>query len=384
MPSTPMTNPLLRLGRLTLSPELRTLQPGSAASGLVVTATVGVPDSASELQHAWDVAWDDAVREAGQAGADPGTAQALAAGAGDALVGGTRVVVAAHGRVLLARWLAPGAAVNSVRVGPLPHLQEVAAGAARRPAYVVVQAERDGTDIAAHVSGDEQPPVPFSVGSRPGLSSDPDPGRPPAQLHGERHVTDREPESGGQRNDAFIAGRVAEAAASVGAHIVLGTGDRHILDAVGAHLPDSVGPIVAIADSTDGPGLSAAIGTALDRVTTEAGRAVADMVASRAEGPDPAAVRGIKPVAEQLAEQQVAVLLLAADIAGDAGATYRIGIRPTEFVVDDPDVGVEVPLEDGLVWAALHQDAIVVQVPGRSGPLGGEGAAALLRRGSAG
>ena len=179
MPSTPRTNPLLRLGRLTLSPELRALQPGSAGSGLVVTATVGVPDSPSEPQQAWDVAWDDAVREAGQLGADPGTAQALAAGAGDALVGGTRVVVTAHGKVLLARWLAPGAVANSVRVGPLPHLQEVAAGAARRPAYVVVQADRDGTDIAAHVSGDEQPPVPVPVGSRPGLSGDPHPGRRP-------------------------------------------------------------------------------------------------------------------------------------------------------------------------------------------------------------
>ena len=29
----------------------------------------------------------------------------------------------------------------------------------------------------------------------------------------------------------------------------------------------------------------------------------------------------------------------------------------------DSDIGVEVPLEDGLVWAALHQDAIVVQLP---------------------
>jgi hypothetical protein len=42
-----------------------------------------------------------------------------------------------------------------------------------------------------------------------------------------------------------------------------------------------------------------------------------------------------------------------------------------------------VPLEDGLVWAALHQDAIVVQLPDRTGPLAGEPAAALLRRGSA-
>lgn len=90
-------------------------------------------------------------------------------------------------------------------------------------------------------------------------------------------------------------------------------------------------------------------------------------------------------MAEQLAEQQVAVLLVAADVAqdADAGSTYGIGSRPTEFLVDDSDIGVEVPLEDGLVWAALHQDAIVVQLPDRTGPLAGEPAAALLRRGSA-
>ena len=248
-------------------------------------------------------------------------------------------------------------------------------------AYVVVQAERDGTEITAHVSGDEQPPTQFPVGSRPGLSPDPDPDRPPAQLHGERHVTDREPESGGQRNDAFIAGRVAEAAASVGAHIVLGLGDQHILGAAGEYLPDSIGPIVTIAGGADG--LSAAIGAALDKITTEAAGTVADQVASRAGEPNPGAVRGIGAVAEQLAEQQVAVLLVAADLAGEAGSTYRIGSSPTEFVVDDPDIGVEVPLEDGLVWAALHQDAIVVQLPDRSGPLAGQSVAALLRRGSA-
>jgi len=48
----------------------------------------------------------------------------------------------------------------------------------------------------------------------------------------------------------------------------------------------------------------------------------------------------------------------ARDIAPDGdGASYRIGRRPTEFIVGDSDVGIEVPLEDGLVWAALHQDA---------------------------
>jgi len=66
----------------------------------------------------------------------------------------------------------------------------------------------------------------------------------------------------------------------------------------------------------------------------------------------------------------------------DVGLSYRIGSRPTEFLVGEPDTGTEVPLEDGLVWAAIHQDAIIVQLPERTGPLAGESAAALLRRGS--
>ncbi len=389
MPHTPITLPLLRLGRLQLDPGLRALQPVSAASGLVVTATVPVPESSANRQYAWDVAWADAAREASRLGADQATARALAGGAGDALTGGTRVVVAAHGEVLLARWLAPGAGASSVRVGPLPHLLEAAAAAARRPAYVVVLADRDGTDIIAHPSGEQLPARRFPADHRPGAPRDPHPGRPPAQHHGPRHVTDSEPESGGQRNAEFIAGRVSEAADSVSAHIVLGAGDQHILKAVEAHLPSSVGPITTIAGGRQPDGrndhLSAAIGAALDEITAAAVSAVGDRIASLAEGPSPAAVRGIKAVAEQLAEQQVAVLLVTADLDRDADphSSYRIGSRPTEFLVGDPDTGVEVPLEDGLVWAALHQDAIVAELQDRTGPLAGEPAAALLRRGSA-
>jgi hypothetical protein len=131
--------------------------------------------------------------------------------------------------------------------------------------------------------------------------------------------------------------------------------------------------------------LRARIGAGLDGITAEAIDAVGDLVASSAVGPAPAAVRGVEAVAEQLAEQQVAVLLVAADIsgAGDGavdGGGYRIGRRPTEFLVGNSDAGTPVPLEDGLVWAALHQDAIVVQLPDRGGPLAGQPAAALLRR----
>jgi hypothetical protein len=126
--------------------------------------------------------------------------------------------------------------------------------------------------------------------------------------------------------------------------------------------------------------LSARIGAALDGITGEAIGAVGNLVASSAAG----AAYGIDAVAEQLAEQQVAVLLLTADLGRDGdgdGAAYRIGRRPTEFIAGDADAGTEVPLEDGLVWAALHQDAIVVQLPDRSGPLAGQPVAALLRRG---
>jgi hypothetical protein len=385
-----ITHPLLRLGRLQLGPALRAFRPGPAASDLVVTAMVAVPDSPSERPYAWDVAWADAAREASQLGADHATAQALAAGAGNAFAGGTRVVVAAHGEVLLARWLAPGAGASSVQAGPLPRLQEVAAATARRPAYVVVLADRDGTDIITHADGDQRPDRQFSVGLRPGAQPDPHPDRPPAQHHGPRHLTDREPESGGQQNAEFIAARVAQAADSVAAHVVLGAGDQHILDAVQGHLPQSTGPITTIAGGRGPHGLddhlSAAIGAGLDEITAAAIGAVGDLVASRAQGPDPGAVRGVKAVAEQLAEQQVAVLLIAADVAQDAAAEsgYRIADPPTELLTDDSDTGIRVPLEDGLVWAALHQDAIVVQLPDRAGPLAGEPAAALLRRGSAG
>jgi len=381
-----MTRPLLRLGRLELDPALRAVQPDSAASGPVVTATVEVPESVSERQYAWEVAWADAVREAGRLGADERTAQALATGAGKAPAAGARVVVAAQGEVLLARWLPPGAATGSVWAGPLPHLREVAAATARRPAHVVLLADRDSAAVVAHTVGDQRPARQFPVGVRPGAQHDPHPGRPPAQHHGERHVTGPEPESGGERNAEFAAARVSEAAASVGAHILLGAGDQHILDAVSGHLPGSLGPIITIASGPvpgDGDdGLHAEIAAALDAITAEAIAAIGDLVASSAAGPEPAAVLGVEAVAEQLAGQQVAVLLVAADLSRDAGDTsYRIGSRPTEFLVGDSDTGTEVPFEDGLIWAALHQDAIVVQLPDRTGPLDGQPAAALLRRG---
>jgi hypothetical protein len=386
MPDAPLAHPLLKLGRLELDPALRAFQPGPAVSDPVVTATVEVPDSASERQQAWDVAWADAGREAIELGAGQRTAEALAAGAGNAPAGGSRVVVAAQGAVLLARWLPPGSATNSVRAGPLPHLTEVAAAAARRPAYVVLLADRDGATVIAHNAGDQHPARRFPVGARPGAQRDPHPHRPPALHHGPRHVTGSEPESGGERNAEFVAGRVSEAAASVSAHIVLGAGDQQILDAVSAHLPGSLGPVTTIATGpvpADGDAqLSAEIGAALSQITASAIDAIGDLVAANAAGPEPAAVRGIEAVAEQLAEQQVAVLLVAADIsAGPAAPAYRIGSAPTELIAASSGPGIEVPLEDGLVWAALHQDAVVVQVPDGTGPLAGQPAAALLRRG---
>src|SRR5258708_37344005 len=80
MTDTPITLPLLRLGRLQLGPGLRALQPGSAATGLVVTAPVPVPQSPASLQYARDVAWADAVREARSGGARPGPGPAAARG----------------------------------------------------------------------------------------------------------------------------------------------------------------------------------------------------------------------------------------------------------------------------------------------------------------
>ena len=50
-------------------------------------------------------------------------------------------------------------------------------------------------------------------------------------------------------------------------------------------------------------------------------------------------------------------------------AYHDVGVRCLRVLLH---AGVEVPLEDGLVWAALQQDAIVVLLPDRTGPLAGE------------
>src|SRR6202167_1573069 len=124
--------PLLRLGRIQLDPRLRALRPGTDASDLVVTAAVPVPDSPGEVQYFWEVAWNDAVRQAGELGADSGTAQALNVGSGDAQEHGpgTRVVVAAHGQVLHEQWLGQAIRDTSVLGGPPPHLAAGGLGAA--------------------------------------------------------------------------------------------------------------------------------------------------------------------------------------------------------------------------------------------------------------
>jgi hypothetical protein len=344
---------LLRLGQFALNDELRAFSPG--ASHPVITATVDAPQSGSEEQYAWDVTWSDAAKRARELGADPDSAEVLPSGAGDIVSGGgTRVAVAANGEILLGSWLPFGFAAQSVRVGTLPHLIDVAAAMARRPAHVVILADRDDSAVIAHAAGDTGAGVRFEAGHRPGAEKDPHPGRRPALLHGERHQTGPEPEGDGSRNDAFIAARVAEAAASVSAHVVLGAGDHHILDAVSAHLPSSLGPVVTIdADlvpvDSDAE-LAARIGAALDGITGEDITAAINEISSLAVKPSPGAVIGAKDVADQLAEQQVAVLLVA-DGFDDAVA-------------------------DEWVWSALHQDAIVARAPLSDQPV-----AALLRRG---
>jgi hypothetical protein len=388
MPHASIPVPLARLGRLDLPTQLRNFRPTGAGEGQVVTAIATAPASASEAQYAWDVTWADVVRNAVSMGADEPTGKALAVGAGRSLAAGARAVVAARGQVLLSRWLPPGAAPDSIRLAPLPCLLEVAAAAADEPARVIVLADRGGAAVIAHAAGDQQRPTAFPVSPRPGAQHDPHPQRPPSLHHGERHLTDSEPITGGDQNARFIAARVTEAAASVGAHIVLGAGDEHVLRAVSGHLPDSLGPVTIAAigplarDRDDQPTaeaeLSAGIEVALRDITaTEAAR-VADLVAASAAGADPGAVRGVGPVAEQLAGGDVAVLLVAADIDRDSGHGYRIGERPTELTMGG--TGTPVRLEVGLVWAALHQDAIVLLRPDRDGPLAGQPVAALLRR----
>ena len=81
-------------------------------------------------------------------------------------------------------------------------------------------------------------------------------------------------------------------------------------------------------------------------------------------------------VPDSVSEPQYAWEVALADAAREAG---KLGAD--ERTAQALAGGAKVPLEDRLVWAALHQDAIIVRPPDRSGPLAGQPVAALLRRG---
>ena len=308
------------------------------------------------------------------------TAQALATGAGNALAGGTWIVVAAHGQVLLARRLPHGAAAPEVRVGPLPHLLQAAAFAARRPAHVVLLADRGDAAVIAHTAGDQRPARRFGA---PGAQRDTHPDRPPAQHHGERHVTGSESESGGERNAASIAARVSEAAASVGAHIVLGAGDQHILDAVrgpparcrsvrSPRSPQARCPRTATSRSA--PGSAPPWTGSPARPSAPSGTWLPHPPQARLTGSMPS------PSSWPSSRSPCCSWRPTSHGTATARATGSGAARPSSSSATR-DAGTEVPLEDGLTWAALHQDAIIVRLPDRSGPLAGQPVAALLRRG---
>jgi hypothetical protein len=86
----------------------------------------------------------------------------------------------------------------------------------------------------------------------------------------------------------------------VGAHIIVGAGGQHILDAVGKHMPGPFGPIMTIASGPvpeDGDKrLGAPTTTVLDEITGEAISAVEDLVASATTGPAARAVRAVRGI----------------------------------------------------------------------------------------
>src|SRR3954469_3391384 len=93
-----------------------------ALEGPFTTIFLDTTSQAEDAAEQLEIRWKNVLRDLEQAGVDAATRDALTAARGEHGLGGTRVLVAAHGSVHLAISLAHPPAQEQVVVAPLPRL----------------------------------------------------------------------------------------------------------------------------------------------------------------------------------------------------------------------------------------------------------------------
>ena len=366
--------------------DLADLRPVLSAEGPFATVHLDSESAVADAPERLALRWRDAERQLVEAGVGAETVQAFAAGVGDHALGGTRVLVAAGGELLLATSL-PAAPVSSVdvRVGALPHLLPLVAAVTGSITYVLVKADRRGADLVA-----VRPDLPDTERRAEG----------PATFHltktrGGGWATKRHEnrvEQQWERNAKEVAAQVDALAREVGADLVVATGDSHELTILAEELPERLRDVFVVVPggrSADGSEelVEERVAVEVARVHAERREALLGTFAEEAGQDDRAAV-GPAATVQALRRGQAETLLLSASHLSPGSDAPGAWFAPDPSLcaldrADLVDLGVErprsAPLADVLLRAAVATGARVAVVAEGEPRLPEPGVGAVLR-----
>ncbi len=363
--------------------DLHDLTDVLSARGPFVTVHVPSESAVEQAADKYDLLWKNVLRELEDKGVDGATREAVSAARGAHDQGDSRLVVATlpDATVRLAVSLGAPPRREVVDVAPLPHLLPLVDDVTTRVPHVVVLADHTGADVSAYYDADHVAREVTVKGHAPDIRKVP--------VGGWSHLRyQHRAENGWDANAKEIVDAVVELAQSVGARLVVATGEERQLVHVQRHLPTHLKDTYL--EVPGGRGQDGSDELVRQRVSDAVARWLAQQTLELLEqyaqerGQAKRAVDGVEDVVAALRKAQVETLLVTTDAA--AYSTLFFGPDPTQLGtrredlaalgVDDPQEG---PMLDVLLRAALGTAADVQVVPHEmpTAPDGGVGA--LLR-----
>jgi hypothetical protein len=353
------------------------------ADGPFVSAYVGARSAVENAQQRYETTWRNVERELAEQGADQATVEAVAAARGSHDEGDTRVVIASHGSVHIARSLPAELPADVVRVSPLPHVAPLVDAASHVRPHVVALIDRTGADVYAYTDSETEI-AEFTVVR--GDAAD------IRKVHGAggwamRRMQARA-EEGWEQNAKEIADAIERVCRDVGATLIVVAGDAREIELVRNDLPtERQGMVEQVSGGRGADGSNDHVFEQVAEKVEE--RRTKDVIAlleryEENRGRGTLAADGLAAVIGALRSSQVDTLLLAEDYVGDEQVWF--GPEPMHLAATKDELaamGVEQPAQaaalDVLLRAALATNADVVRVPGglEQTPRGGVGA--LLR-----
>jgi len=299
-----------------------------------------------------------------------------------------RVVVAAHGAVLLNEVLAEPPARPRASVGPVPDLVPFAAARGTGTPYVLVVADHTGADLVGV-------PADFAAaGIRPGAKSVD--GSRPYPIHktgrdewDERHFQNRVDNSWAT-NARDVAAQVRDQAQDVGAEMVVLAGDPRARSLLHEDVPAVLDPSVEVieieagvrADGASDESLDTAVHDALLQHSWRHRREVLEHLQQNL-GRERYAVAGVPGVVEAVRRSQADTVVLSDDPSSTL--TAWIGPEPLQVALNREDLeamGVDEPREtrfDAALLRAVVGSGADLMVTPNAHDYVEDGIAALLR-----